>query len=266
MNVRITKYFLVATFCIILATASDGSTFSNMQAESSIMPNSVANIIDDMILAHEGRPHGIPASWDWAVYPRVGKKDSLSKFRALTAWGQVYQDDSGSHAKNARVQIRNIKLYLLSKHDMKWHLFQTSQPVTGQYYLENFSANKHLPAEIRNEPSGGISVMMNKGFNFHFWPTTKKVSVNYNDVAGIYTTVQARLIMNDPSRLDDRSHARYLLSMGGDYWINTMTNLATSKTNRDIGIGRFKYITNKWQSFNMITLSKKETLAHPPPT
>ena len=34
--------------------------------------NSIQTIVDDMRLPHEGRPHGVPGSFDWATGPRTG--------------------------------------------------------------------------------------------------------------------------------------------------------------------------------------------------
>ena len=71
--------------------------------------------------------------------------------------------------------------------------------------------------------------------------------------------------------------------MGADYW-RTLTieevegvlpceyvaNARPDQHNCPVGHGRFKYVTNDWQSFNMISwyeeiLDNQETLAYPPP-
>ncbi|MBH8576634.1 hypothetical protein I8752_27325 [Nostocaceae cyanobacterium CENA369] len=64
-----------------------------------------------------------------------------------------------------------------------------------------------------------ISVKTGNGYNFHFWPPGR-ASINPIDVMGMFTTVQARLVVDDFNKPDDRSKARYILSMGGDYWFN----------------------------------------------
>ena len=226
--------------------------------------NSIRTIINDMKLPHEGHPHGVPLFWDWTLQPRLGRGNNPGPFTAMTAWGQVYEDANGSPSKNTRIQIRDIRAYMLSYKDGKWHLLQKAQLVEGAAFREDFSDNYTKNADIRTENDGSISVKVGDGYNYHFWPSGRAL-INPNDIAGIFTTVQARLIIDDPDKPDDRLQARYLLDMGGDYWLNLDTKWDNFKTNRDIGIGRFRYVTTDWKAFNMHSLSTENILQYPPP-
>jgi hypothetical protein len=217
-----------------------------------------------MALPHEGLPHGVPLTYDWSQAPLVGMGNNPGTFRAMIAWGQLYEDASGNPATNTRVQIRDIKAYLLSRQDNRWHLLQASRLVQGAAFREDFVDNINKPADVRLEGDGTISVTAGGGYNFHFFPATR-TPIDPADIAGIFTTVQARLVLNDPSRADDRARARYLLDMGGDYWLDLTAQWDYWKTNADIGIGRFKYVTTDWQAFNMTTLSATEIRQNPPP-
>lgn len=218
-----------------------------------------------MKLAHEGRPHGVPKYYDWVLKPRLCMGNNPKNFKAVIAWGQVYEDIEGNPAKNTRVQIRDMKAYMLSKKDGRWHLLQSSRRVEGAAYKEDFVDDINKPADIRKEADGSISVKAGEGYNFHFWPTTGRVTIDPDDIAGMFTTVQARLIVDDPNQPDDRSRARYLLDVGGDYWLDLTSDWDQWKTNGDIGIGRFKYVKKGWQSFNMISLSENKVRKNPPP-
>lgn len=226
--------------------------------------NSLETIINDMKLPHEGHPHGVPLSWDWAQQPRLGKGNNPGSFRAMIAWGQVYEDSYGNPAKNTRVQIKDIRAYMLSKRDGQWHLLQSSYLVNGASFRENFEYNSSKEPDYRLENDGSISVKAGDGYNVHFWTATGRVTIDPEDIAGILTTVQARLIVDNPNQPDDRLQARYLLDMGGDYWLNLDAGWIFLKTNQDIGIGRFRYVTTEWKSFNMHTLSEEELLQNPP--
>ncbi len=226
--------------------------------------NSIATIIDDMQPPHEEMPRGVPKSYDWATKPRVGS-NNWKQFKAMTAWGQLYEAHQGNPATNTRVQIKNIKAYYLSKSDGKWHLLQSSTKVEGAAYREDFTGDINKPADIRYESDSSVSVKAGNGYNYHFWPTTGRAAINPNDVRGMFTTVQARLVVDNPKKRDDRSKARYLLSMGGDYWLNLTVEWDNWKTNEDFGIGKFKYVTTKWQAFNMITLPPDQIRRNPPP-
>jgi len=238
--------------------------YLHIKADSQQVVNSIETIISDMDLNHEGKPHGVPDYYDWANHPRIGMGNDPGDFRAITAWGQLYEDSAGNPAQNTRVQIRDIMTYVLSKSDGQWHQLQNSKLVEGSAFREDFAGDVNISPDVRKEPDGTLSVKAGGGYNYHFWPSGR-ASINPNDVAGVITTVQARLIVDDPSKPDDRSAARYLLSMGGDYWSTLDAQWDNYKTNGDIGIGRFKYVEKNWQSFNMSTLSAGVLRQNPPP-
>ena len=227
--------------------------------------NSIETIIQDMTLPHEDRPHGLPDSCNWARHPRLGMGADPKSFKALTAWGQVYEDAAGNPAANTRVHIRNLRAFILSKRDGRWHRVQDTGQIAGAAFREDFARNDNVPAAIRVENGGGISVQAGGGRNFHFWPATSRAAIDPQDIAGVFVTVQARLVLDDPARPDDRGQARYLLDVGGDYWRSRNSFWFFWKTNRDIAIGRFKYVRPTWQAFNMTTLSADELRRNPPP-
>jgi hypothetical protein len=226
--------------------------------------NSVETILYDMTGLHEGRPHGVPDSYDWSMRPRMGKGNDPGGFTALIAWGQVYEDAKGSPSTNTRVHLRNIKTYVLSKKDNVWRLVQDSADVQGAAYREDFVDDISKPANIREEDEG-ISVKLEPGYNFHYWPPTGRVEIDPDDIAGVFTTMQARLIVDDETKSDDSDKARYLLSMGADYWLDLSAQWDQWKTNGDVAIAKFKYITPEWQAFNMISVSEEVLRENPPP-
>jgi hypothetical protein len=236
-----------------------------INAQTTQKINTRATIINDMKSPHEAIPHGVPKHYAWVKGPRIHMGNNPKNFRAIMAWGQVYVPKQGNPATNTRVQIRKIKAYMLSKRDKKWHLIQTSTKVEGAAFREDFAGNGNKPADIRNEKDGSISVKAGNGYNFHFWPKNGRASINPNDVGGIFTTVQARLVIDNPKKRDDRKQARYLLNMGGDYWLDLNAQWDNFKTNGEIGMGKFKYVATKWQAFNMTTLSPYEIRRNPPP-
>ncbi|UBF25959.1 hypothetical protein K9N68_31220 [Kovacikia minuta CCNUW1] len=257
------KKIPVLLFCLVLLLASCFEDGVNGFPTGRV--NSVQTIVSDMQPPHEGMPRGVPKDFSWARGPRVGMGNNPKGFRAMTAWGQLYEPAQGNPASNSRVQIRNIKAYLLSKRDRRWHLLQNSKLVQGAAYRQDFAGDANKRADIRYERDGSLSVKTSDGYNFHFWAKGRRASIDPDDVAGIFTTVQARLIVDDPQRPNDLVKARYLLSMGGDYWLDSTAKWNKFSTNGDIGIGKFKYVTPQWQAFNMSTLSPAEIRRNPPP-
>ena len=229
--------------------------------------NSVQTIINDMILCGEASPHGVLSSFDWAKCPRLAYGNDPKHMRAVLPWGQVYVSTKGDQTTNTRIQIRNLFIYYLSKSDNRWKLWTGSKSVTGAYYAEDFKNNNSIPASnIRTEDSGGISVKLIPNYNYHFWPVNGRKTIDPTDIKGVWAYCEARLVTDDPTKPDDRKLAEYILSTGSDYWLDlTAQWISTWYNNGDIGIGRFKYVTNDWKAFNMHTLNAQELQASQPP-
>ena len=137
--------------------------------------------------------------------------------------------------------------------------------VDGAAYVEDFQGDVNRPANIRMEEDGSISVTAGEGYNFHFWPREGRINFPRGDVKGIYTTVRARLILDDPEGEDDRNTARYVMGVGGDWWESLSAVWDNWTTNWDMGIGRFRFVTEEWKSFNMISLPPDSIRKYPPP-
>ncbi|MBN1480705.1 T9SS type A sorting domain-containing protein [candidate division KSB1 bacterium] len=227
--------------------------------------NSLEDIIGDITLPHEGLPHGVPSSYDWAQKPRRGAQQPPEDWTAAIAWGQLYEWIEGNPATNTRVQIRDMEMLYLSKSDGQWHQLQKSLRIDGAAYVEDFVGDINKPADIRTEPDGSISVTAGDGYNFHFWPSSGRVEIPENDVEGCFVTVQCRLILENPDGVDDRNEAKYLMSVGGDWWESMTAVWDQWRTNADMGIGRFRFITPEWKGYNMISLPVDRVRENPPP-
>ena len=222
-------------------------------------------IINDMLLKHEGLPHGVPSGYDWQSKPRKGAAEPKAGWTAAIAWGQVYEWAGGNPATNTRIQIKDLAFYYLSKKDNQWRLLQSALRVSGANYREDFVGDVNKPANTRVEKDGSISVTCGGGYNYHFWPNSGRITIPSNDVAGCFVTVKARLVVDDTTKPDDRENAKYLMSVGGDWWQSLTAPWDNFKTNADIGIGRFRYITSEWKSFNMYSVPADTIRNNPPP-
>lgn len=222
-------------------------------------------IIGDMNLPHEGRPHGVPDNYNWAINPRRGAVEPPADWTAAIAWGQLYEWIEGNPADNTRVHLTDLELYYLNKNDNKWYRIQKAVRVSGAAYREDFAGDDNIPADIRLEPDYSVSVTCGNGRNFHFWPNSGRVSIPKNVVAGCFVTIKARLIADDPLKEDDRDSARYVLSVGGDWWLSLTAQWDNWTTNADMGIGRFRFVGKEWRSFNMYSVTDSTIRNNPPP-
>lgn len=222
-------------------------------------------IISDITLPHEGFPHGVPGGYDWSQKPRVGAQQPPEGWTAAIAWGQLYEWIGGNPSPNTRVQIKDMEMYYLSKKDNRWHLLQKSVGVDGNAYVEDFVNDVNKPADKRIESDGSVSVKVGGGYNFHFWSKLGRVKYPANDVAGCYVTVKARLVIDKADLPDDRDSAKYVMSVGGDWWQSLTAVWDQFKTNKDMGIGRFRFVGKEWKSYNMITVPVDSIRKNPPP-
>lgn len=228
-------------------------------------PSIAAQISADMLAHGEGLPHGVPLSYEWRNTPVLIMGNNSSGWKAITAWGAIYEDSKGNPATNTRVNIREMRLYLLRKASQKWVLLQDTSTPIGAAYREDFAGDINQVADIRREPDGTISVTAGRGYNFHFFPASR-ASLDCADIGGIVMVLQARLITGDPTKPDDRRSARYLCSGGADYYpAITGSWPGNASFNPGVAIGKFKYVRNEWRSFAMTTLTKAQLERNPPP-
>jgi len=232
--------------------------------------NTVELIYNDMHLPHEGFPHGVPSSYDWAQGTLIrDTAEAVGDFQAMTGWGQVYEAIEGNPSVNTRVELKNFKVYYLSKTDNKWHELANLEIINeGAGYLEDFSDdNNHAaPADIKRfESNGHVSTRPGSGYNYHFY--THRIPINPSDIAQMVSRCEAKLILSDPAGIDDRGIAKFVLNIGNDAWRTMDAEFKSDySNNHDMGMGRFKYITNEWQTFNFSTnISLSELQQNPPP-
>lgn len=235
-------------------------------------------IIRDMTLPPDAALHGTEnLSWGSGVaspqpMPVPARNGKGQWFQAVTAWGQVYIPREGSQATNTRCQIRNLKTKLLLKNG-KWVTVQSSVALEGAAYREDFANNASMGAGARDEAAngGGLSVLVGvrewAGHNYHFWPVGGRAEVDVANVIGVFTTCEARLILDNPRGPDDQAQCKNFLQMGGDWWLNKTTGwLPDWSANSGIGSTRSKRVTPRWQSFSFCSCKPAEILAKPPVT
>ena len=216
--------------------------------------NSLNRILYSMSGPHEGAPHGVPSYWSWGQVPSLQGATPPAGMSAITGWGQIYSDASNTQPANVRVELRNMETYVWSKSGRAWIRVQGTTPIDGAHYVENFAGNASIPTDLRAELDGGTSTGMMPGFNFHFWPRSGRGSLsNPADVGAVYTTVQARLILDNPNGPDNRSQARYLANTGADWWRTPTATFGDGTNNPGVGQSRFTYLSSNWTAVNFYT-------------
>lgn len=229
--------------------------------------NTLKVIMSDMDSCGEAIPMGVPTSTNWRECPRISYGNNPKNFKAVLPWGQLYISSEGNHSVNTRVQIQNLYVYYLSKAKKRWILWTGSKDVEGNYYVEDYQNDTHISkVNFVKGYDGSVSVKLIPNYNYQFWSTKGRAEINPSDIDGVWAYCEARLINEDSTKPDDKEKAKYILSIGADYWLdkNVLWDASWSN-NGDVAIGRFKYVTKQWRAFNMHTLSKEQIIKSPPP-
>lgn len=132
------------------------------------------------------------------------------------------------------MKLRKMKAYMLRKSDTQWVLLQNVSKIGGAAYAEDFVDDVSKDADARDEGPGSVSVRVGRGFNYHFWDDAGRVDIDPEDIAGIFTTMEAKSVLHDANDPDDREEAKYLLSVGADYWLDKAAQWDQWKTNGDV--------------------------------
>ena len=214
---------------------------------------------------------GVPKHFSWAKMPELGMgnnpgKDGV-KFRAAMPWGGI-REVVGNEATNTRIQIRNIKGYYLSKKTNEWILISESESVGGGNFRSDFKGNTSVKANTREEETGGLSVKLVHGedstHTYHFW-AKRRGTIDPDDIAAAYASFEARLVVDDPSKPDDRHTAKYSAGAGMDYWLALKVKWDNFKTNGDVFIGRKRLVDQEWTTLTASNLTPEQLKQNLPP-
>jgi len=236
------------------ASGNDATAEQDAGAQQTGICNTVQTINDDMTLDPD-----IPPPSYTNGYPHVAVGvNAPSWANSVTAWGVIYRFGNDT---NTAVQARNIRTYILHASG-KWELYEGSTNVGYHGYKDDFSGFADLENE-RAMPDGGVAAKIPSNTVFHFWPSGDDTKIiNMGDLAGIYTTFEARLIVNDPSKPDDTESSLYVGQAGADYYGN---GKCCYEDGGEIAMGRFKFVTTQWQWYSMTTVSANQFKASNPP-
>jgi hypothetical protein len=156
----------------------------------------------------------------------------------------------GNTARNTRVQIRNMRVFIKSRSDGKWSRLIDSDRFSG-IQCDQGSNYFHCPqqAQVRDD-DGSASTLPIPNLNLHGWWGGRE-PVQQGNMSAIVVSLEARLVKQDENGNDDRSKAKYLLHVGADYYPE---NASQNRILEAVGVSRSKMVTNDWQTFALTTL------------
>lgn len=174
-------------------------------------------------------------------------------YSALT-WYTAYEAQ-GNAAVNTRVQLRNLRMYVLSNSTRTWTSVDLKPSPYSELWAYPFSyAGGSDVAGVRNEASGGLSIKPVYP-KFHHGYGNPKAITNPSDVRAVYVAMEFRLIVDNPALPDDRAQARYVVNAGADYYPGNGKNWGVGYA-PGIGGGKYLLATNDWRTTAMLVPNK----------
>ena len=237
--------------------------------------NSLDTIVNDMKLKNDLVLAGVSSNGGWTTGPGQVVMGSDPKgthtpswwnpanqsFKSNTYWNAVLPwfvvfDGVGNGATNTRVQLRNLVLYTKSKATGKWSLVRRMTGVSGELYPKTLQGDDVSTPNVRTESDGSTSVLPPSGnLVYHGWGSMD--DIYGSDLAGLFITLQARLVKDKASGIDDRAKAKYLVHVGGDYYPTRTTRVndtAPAYYFPGIGVSRAKMVSSDWQAYSFSTI------------
>jgi hypothetical protein len=252
--------------CVLGASAFSAQALTIDEVIKDMSSKSEAMVIDPRfswqyepaITMYAPRGDAIPSWWtgnrpEWTY-------DVLTWFTALEA--------EGNGATNTRVQIKDLRFYILSEKNRTWKQHDFKAAPGTDLWKYPFAYDSGNPG-VRNESSGGIS-MKPKYPNFHHG-YGNPITIDPRDVRAVFVAMEFRLVVDDPNRPDDRNSARYVVDAGGDYWPGNGQGTWSLGYAPGMGNGRMMLATKDWRTATMLIpntrngATMEEMRNNPPP-
>ncbi len=209
------------------------------------------------IVMHAPRGDAIPSWW-------TGNRPEWT-YSVLTWY--TTQEAQGNAATNTRVQVANLRFYILSESTRTWKQHDVkAAPYSEEWKYPFAFAGAGSP---RNESSGGVSVKPDYPNFYHGYGNS--ISIDPKDVRAVYVSMDFRLAVDNPSKPDDRNSAKYVVNAGADYWPGNGQATWSLGYAPGIGTGRTMLATKDWRTATLLVPNKnygstmEEIRKNPPP-
>lgn len=278
--------FGIAMCCALVASGGSAAAGLPPTASGTVLaaaaatsPSQIDQVINDMSLPSEALV--IDPRFSWQYNPQVTmpapRGDAIPSWwggnrptwtNAELSWFTAFEAQ-GNTSKNTRLQIKDLRFYVLSEATRQWSLIDaTEAPETTLWSYPFDYVSGMSGANVRTESSGGVS-MKPKYPNFHHgWGHAK--AINAADVRAVFATVDFRLTLDNPNGVDDRASAKFVVDSGADYYPDMSLKWSLGYA-PGVGNGRMMLATSNWRSATLLVPNKNygstmaEMRSNPPP-
>jgi hypothetical protein len=177
--------------------------------------------------------------------------------------GTTYKDThQPGFINNTRVMTFGHETWIKSKATGLWKQLGTTNSSVGEWWSPDFvqynGPHDWTPQNYRIESSTGYpsilpvraphgsSRIWHTDANYWLWHGyTLFLNVDAQDVADVTSFCKVALVVNDPSRADDREFSRYIFAVGSD-WYPPSGLLSTYP---GVGTSRHRWLTARWPNW-----------------
>lgn len=220
-------------------------------------------------VAHEARPHGVPASYDWSARVAAPRLTPPAGETVANWWGQLYVDETGVIAEDARVEVADVTFLALAEGSDEWTVVQDAPGISGGAWAEDFQSVCPASAyDSRPEPGGGVSFRTAPDCNAHYWPQIGQSALPYDALRAVLVVGFTRLTPEAPGAAGALT-ASYLNGLGAD-WRVPGGSCPTPPGSQapvcsPIGGGKFIVVTSSWRTMVMHSMSREQLAELPLP-
>ncbi len=186
-------------------------------------------------------------------------------------WFVTFEGE-GNSARNTRIEMRNLRMFIRTD-DGEWKRLvdvDTYDGIECDQHGDYYNCPQVARVQAHDNSASSLPI---PGLNMHGW-WDSRVRIDSHSIDAMVVSLEARLVVNDENRGDDRGDAKYLVHVGADYY---PSDAPPSGRLIPVGVSRAKMVTNEWQTFALTTLSdvgkqepgggisEEELRANPPP-
>lgn len=208
----------------------------------------------DWQLPHEGKPQGVPASYDWARKGRVTSGNRRPPgFTALTGWGQAFWLD-GFAGNAPLLEVRQHQTLACLEPDRRWVRLQRG-PIAGAAFRPDFANNAAKAPERFTLDGDRAVVSFAAKAAFHFWPKSGRSELPGDNLCGLLVLLEAKATAPEGTEPATLKPTGLLIGLGADYWLDRKAGWDNYKTNKDVGVGRLRTVGWSWAWYGLSTAS-----------
>jgi len=217
--------------------------------------------------AADGR--AAPSWWEPSNNPK-----GIFSWTCINDWWFVNRSTNLNQTNNVRIQVRNKRIQIKRISTGLWTTLGNTSDPGAEYYPPAGSGapSGNVSKRTATNPGGGVEFKFDGNLantNIHGYGNGFiDISAYAGDIADIFSSIEARLVLDDPMGADDRALAKYLMDAGCDFYPDTgwrvtpLAGIPATKLfapgeyyNPGCGAGRFKFLTNDWQMFGFSPLA-----------